>query len=317
MIIKKLAKRHHSAALAQLASRINAVMRYGATGGDDPFAKVKGLIKEMIDKLMAEAAAEAEEKAYCDEEMAKTEEKKAELEDDVAKLQAKIDKAAAASATLKEEVKVLQEELAELAKQQAEMDKIRAEEAAAFAQAKADLELGISGVQKALEILREYYAGAELLQQPPVPEYHEKAVGAGGGIISILEVVETDFSEELAKRTTQEEDAQADYDKMTQENKVTKTMKEQDVKYKTQEYTTLDKEITQWTSDLATTRTELDAVLAYYEKLKDRCIAKPETYEVRKQRREAEIAGLKEALKILESETAFVQRGAARSLRRR
>merc|ERR1719333_790347 len=102
MIIKKLAKNQHSAAMAQLASRINAVLRYGAAGGDDPFAKVKGLIKEMIEKLMAEAAAEAEEKAYCDEEMAKTEEKKAELEDDAAKLQAKIDKAAAASATLLE-----------------------------------------------------------------------------------------------------------------------------------------------------------------------------------------------------------------------
>merc|ERR550514_2359513 len=66
-LVKKLAKSHHSAALAQLASRITAVMRYGSTGGDDPFAKVKGLITDMIAKLEKEAAEAADEKAFCDE----------------------------------------------------------------------------------------------------------------------------------------------------------------------------------------------------------------------------------------------------------
>merc|ERR1719486_627134 len=40
-LVKKLAKAHHSAALAQLASRIGAVIRYGAASGEDPFTKVK------------------------------------------------------------------------------------------------------------------------------------------------------------------------------------------------------------------------------------------------------------------------------------
>merc|ERR1719420_1619081 len=96
-LIKRLAQKHHSAALSQLASKITAVLRYGAATGDDVFAKVKGLIKELIDRLMAEAQAEATEKAYCDSEMAKTEEKKSELEDDIAKLTAKIDKLTALS----------------------------------------------------------------------------------------------------------------------------------------------------------------------------------------------------------------------------
>ena len=64
---------------------------------------------ELIDRLVAEAAAEAAEKEYCDSEMAKTEEKKTELEDDVAKLTAKIDNAAATSAKLRKEVKELQQ----------------------------------------------------------------------------------------------------------------------------------------------------------------------------------------------------------------
>jgi hypothetical protein len=75
-LLKKLARDHHSTALAQLASRIAAVIRFGSAGGEDPFAKVQGLITEMISKLEAEGKSEASEKAYCDEEMSKTESKK-------------------------------------------------------------------------------------------------------------------------------------------------------------------------------------------------------------------------------------------------
>merc|ERR1719420_2902502 len=142
-LIKKLAERQHSSALAQLASRISTVIRYGSGAGDDVFAKVKGLIKEMIDRLMAEAAAEASEKAFCDEETAKTETKKGELQDDIAKLTARIDQASARSTRLKDEVKELQEELAALAKMQAEMDATRQDEHEAYVQAKADLEQGL------------------------------------------------------------------------------------------------------------------------------------------------------------------------------
>merc|ERR1719248_282550 len=164
-MVKKLAKEHHSAALAQLASRIGSVIRYGAADGDDVFAKVKGLITDMIAKLEAEAKAEATEKAYCDEEMSKTEAKKAELEGVISKLTSKIDLAAAKSAELKDEVKVLQAELAKLAKTQAEMDSIRAEEKAAYDTAKAELTQGIAGVQKALGVLRDYYQGSAALVQ--------------------------------------------------------------------------------------------------------------------------------------------------------
>merc|ERR1719436_2330277 len=153
-IVRKLAKEHGSAELAQLASRIAAVFQYGASAGEDPFAKVKGLIKALIIKLEKEAGAEAQEKAYCDEQMAKTEAKQTELEDDVAKLTAKIDQASAASASLKAEVRELQAALAALAKLQAEMDKTRQEEKAAYDEAKADLELGLAGVRQALGVLR-------------------------------------------------------------------------------------------------------------------------------------------------------------------
>jgi len=315
-VIKNLARKHHSAALAQLASRVDAVVRYGSQGGEDVFTKIKGMIGDMIAKLEKEAEEDATEKAYCDEEMAKTEAKQTELEDDISKLSAKIDKAAATSAKRKEQVKELQANLAALAKEQAELDAIRSEEHAAYSKAKSELEAGINGVQKALGVLRDYYGGAALIQsddfsmmqQPAMPEKHAAAGGAGGSIINLLEVCESDFSSNLAKEETQESDAASEYDKITQENKVSKTMKDQDVKYKTQEFKSLDKTISELSGDKATASTELGAVNEYYGKLKDRCVAKPESYADRKARREAEIEGLKEALQVLEEETAFVQR---------
>jgi len=327
VLVKRLARQHHSAALAQLASRVAAVLQYGAQNGEDPFAKVKGLIQDMITQLEEEAAAEAQEKAYCDEQLAKTKAKKEELDDDIEKLTVKTDQATSKSAKLKEEVQELESELAALTKLQAEMDKIRQETHADFVTAKDDLELALQGVRKALGVLREYYGGAALLQdgsamasmmqQPAPPPAHAKATGAGQGIINILEVVESDFAENLAKENTEESDAQAEYEKTTQENKVAKTLKEQDVKYKTQEIKALGKTLSELSADRESAETEHAAVMEYYEKIKERCIAKPETYEERKARREAEIAGLKEALSILENETAFMQRKSRRHMRGR
>jgi len=309
MAVKSLARKEHSAALAQLASRIAATAKYGASNGDDVFAKIKGLIRDMIGKLENEAQAEAEEKAYCDEQIAKTEFKKGELEDDVAKMTARIDKSAARSTQLKGEIKELQEELRVLTKEQAEMDKIRADQHAAYSETKADLELGLSGVRKALGVLRDYYQNDEsMLQQPAKPEKFEKSSGAGGSIIDILEVCESDFATNLAKEETEEADSQAEYEKVSQVNAVTKTEKESDVKYKTSEAKSMDETVVEYSADRKSTNAELDAVLEYYAKIKERCIAKPETYEERKRRREAEIEGLKQALAILKEETALFQR---------
>lgn len=97
--------------------------------------------------------------------------------------------------------------------------------------AKKDLELGLTGVRKALSVLREYYSGdkeAAFVQQPAPPVKHSKSGGAGSGIIGILEVVESDFAKTLAKEEEEEADAQAEYEKVTQENKITKATKEQD-----------------------------------------------------------------------------------------
>jgi len=221
---------------------------------------------------------------------------------------------------LKEEIQILEAELAALTKAQAEMDRIRQEQHADFGTAKADLELGLSGVRQAMSTLRDYYGSAAaamlqddskfgaFMQQPAVPEFHSKGQGAGSSIIGLLQVVESDFATNLAKEETEEDDAQAEYEKMSQENAVALTSKHQDVTYKTQEAKSQGKTSSEYSADRDTANTELSAVLDYYSKIKDRCIAKPEAYATRKARRAAEIQGLKEALSILEDEAALVQR---------
>jgi len=316
--VKQLARKHHSTALAQLASRIASVAKYGAAAGDDPFVKIKGLITTMIEKLQKEANDEAEEKAYCDEEMAKTESKKGELDATVAKLTSKIDQDSSRSTELKDEVKEAQSDLAALSKEQAEMDKLRRDENGAYTKAKTDLTLGLTGVRKALEVLRDYYgsASAAFVQQPAMPKAHKKSGGAASSIIGILEVCESDFASNLAKEETQESDAASAYETTTQSNKIEKSTAEQDVKYKTAEFKGLDKTISELSSDRDTSNTELAAVLDYYAQIKERCIAKPESYEERKRRREAEIEGLKNALSVLESEVAFMQKTSRASRKR-
>jgi len=301
--LRELAQTRHLPALAQLSMRMDAAIQ-GSEG--DPFAKVKGLIQDMIETLEKEAEADATEKAYCDKELAETNAKKDAKTTEIKKLSTKIDQMTSRSAQLKGEVAELEKGLSALAKAQAEMDKIRLEEKEAYTKAKAEMEAGIKGVQLALKVLRDYYAKDKA---------HAADEGGGAGIIGLLEVVESDFSKGLIEMTSTEEAAQASYDQETKENEIEKVTKEQDVKYKTEEAAGLDKATAEATSDKAGVQEELDAVLEYLKGIEDRCIAKPESYEERVARRTAELNGLKEALSILENETSFLQLKTSRTLR--
>jgi len=303
--IKDLAKKQHAPALAQLASRIASAMKL--SHGDDVFAKIKGMIGDMIEKLEQEAAEAAELKEWCDKEIAESTAKKEDITATFEKLSTKLDTATARSEKLKEEVATLQKELADLAKLTAEMDKIRSEEKAAFEKNHPEMEQGLKGVKLALKILNEYYAKAG--------KSHGSSDGAGGGIVGMLEVIESDFTKGITEMVAGEQMAADTYEKETKENAVEKTTKEQDVKYKTKEFTGLDKTIGELTSERTGVEDELNAVNDYLASLDKKCTYKVESYAERKARREAEINGLKEALEVLESETALVQTRARHTLR--
>jgi C4-type Zn-finger protein len=302
--VRDLAEKQKSPALAQLAKRMASAIRFSSGAGADPFAKVKGLIADMISKLEEEAEADATHEAFCDKEIAESDVKHADKTAEIAKLTAAIDQMSAKSAQLKEEVAALQKSLADLAASQAEMDKMRSDEHTLYTSNKADMEKGLDGIKLALKILTEYYAK---------DKSHVAAEGAGGGIIGLLEVVESDFSKGLAEMTAAEESAQAAYETETKENEIDKANKDQDVKYKTKESKDLDKAVAEDSSDRATVQTELAAVSEYLSKLHKECDEVSEPYAETKRRREAEIAGLKEALEILSGEAVLIQQKARRT----
>jgi len=296
--VRNLATKHRSAALAQLASRMNSVIRLASMNGADPFAKVRGLITDMVKTLEEEAQAEASQKAYCDKEMSETKEKKDDVSTVVQSLTTKVDQKTAASSKLKEQVATLQKELAAMAKQQAEAEQMRQEENDLYKKHAPELEQGISAIQKALKVLKDYYAKSD-------------SSGESGGIINLLEVAESDFSKGLADMTGKEESAKAEFEQETKAVQVEKAAKEKDEKYKTSEYKSLDKAVAELSGDLSGTQDQLDAVNEYDAKVKQTCVAKPEPYEERKKRREDELAGLKQALTTLENES-FLQQPSSR-----
>jgi len=297
--VRNLAKQQHDPALAQLARTMASVVGRDGVEGADPFEKIRALITDMIAKLEKEGEAAASHKEYCDKEMSATKQKETSTTTEEEKLLTKIDVMTSKSAQLKEEVAGLQKALFALTKTQSELDAIRQDEKAQFDVDSKEMQLGLDGVKIALRVLREYYAKSG--------EASHETSSAGGGVVGMLEVVESDFTKQFAEMTADENAAVQTYEKETEVNAVEKATKEKDVVYKAKEHVSLDKGLAETKRDLAGVSEELSAIMEYGEKLKKMCVAEPEAYGERRNRRQAEIDGLREALSILASETALLQ----------
>merc|ERR1719164_27587 len=103
-LLKGKGKELKSTLLTALASKIAA----------DPLAKVKKLIQELIERLLTEAANEANQKGWCDKATADATQKRDYAADEIESLNAKLAKLEALSDKLGEEIKILNEEIKEL-----------------------------------------------------------------------------------------------------------------------------------------------------------------------------------------------------------
>merc|ERR1719355_118202 len=294
-ILKQLSKTHHSFAFAQLASMATS----------DPFVKIRGLIEDMIAKLLKEAEEEATQKAFCDAEMGKSKTSQDEKTMTLDKLQSRIDGASTTIAENTEAIKTLESEVAEIDKAQAEATAIRTKEHEEYLVASKDFKDSAEAVAKAIEVLKNFYEGSLLQVKASTtlksnqPEFGGAKSDIAHTIISVLEMSEEDFTTLLAETEATEDEAAKAYKALTDENKMSKVTKETEAKGKASEVKSLTVQLGHSKEDHASTSSELDAVLAYIDKLKPQCEEKAMSYAEKKAKREAEIAGLKEALEIL------------------
>jgi len=297
-VLKKLGRQFNSFAMMQIA---NAASK-------DPFAKVRGLIESMIAKLETQAQEEATHDAFCKEETLKSAKAKELKQAGVEKLQARIDEANAASAELKTEVATLSSEIAEIESSMRKATSMRNQEHEDFVKASSDFKESAEAITQALVVLKDFYKGESFIQQGP--SLGSAKSDSSHAILEILEVAQSDFTKLLAEAETTEAESDEAFKAMSQDNEVSKAKKESSIAAKTSEMKSIEVALTHHNEDYETVSSELSAVMDYISKLKPQCESKAMTYEERKSRRDAEVAGLQEALTILSGDdvAAFIQK---------
>jgi len=291
----------------QLNSRVLSALAVRVT--EDPFGKVKKMIKDLIVRLMEEANEEAEHKGWCDTELSTNEQTRKEKTESVQMLHAEIDELKSSLAQLGEDITELSKAVAELDAGMAKATEMRQSEKAENTNTIKDASDAQTAVAQALVVLKEFYAKAAestALVQVAAPDIFDapyKGMGAeSGGVVGMLEVIESDFARLEAETSSAEATAQKTYDEFMTDSKVDKAQKTTDSEHKTAKKQDQEQALTVKSSDLEGTQKELDAALAYYDKLKPSCVDAGVSYEDRVGRRKEEIQSLQEALKILNGE---------------
>lgn len=295
----------HSTLLTALASQIAA----------DPFAKIKKLIQELIERLLNEAANEANQKGYCDKATADAKQKRQYAADEIEDLNAKMAKLSALSARLQEELDVLAGETKDLKDTVAKAEKTRGEEKTENANTVDEAKAGLGAVKMAIGILDKFYKTAgkgkvdlSLAQGPAddapktsfeTGEAYQGAGAESGGIIGMMEVIQSDFERTISETNKAESQAEKEHLAFMTESGMSLAEKDTATKEKTRLQNDTDENFEDADGSLTTQVDILKSSILELIELKQKCIDTGMSYADRVARREQEIAALKKALCIL------------------
>merc|ERR1719335_1660135 len=257
------------------------------------------MIRDMIAKLMEEANEEAEHKGFCDTEMGTNKNTRDEKSEKVEELNAEIEKLSADIAKLAEESAALADQISEIDASVAKATAERNEESAKNKAVIADAKVAGEATAQALTVLKEFYdkAAGGFIQEP-----YKGMGGSAGGVVGMLEVIQSDFVRLETETTSAEDKAAKAFTQFSRDSSKDKAVKEMDLKHKTSTKQEKESELANAKKDLKGTQEELDAALAYFEKLKPSCVDAGQSYEERVAERKAEIESLQDAFKILNGE---------------
>jgi len=302
--------------LQQRASRFNSqiLSMVANSVAEDPFTKVKKMIKDLIVKLMEEANEEAEHKGWCDSELSTNKQTRDSKTDEADALKAEVEQLTADIAKLTSEITELSKEMADIDGNIAAATADRDSEKAKNSQTLIDSKNAQQAVAQALAVLKDFYAKAaestSLAQEDMETEspqsfaqVAEPYTGqSSGGVIGMLEVVESDFARLESDTAAAESESQRAFDDFMADSQKDKAVKGTDSKHKSSTKQAKESALASAKKDLRGTSEELEAAMTYFEKLKPSCVDAGQSYEERVQRRKEEIESLQEALKMLAGE---------------
>jgi len=274
---------------------------------DDPFKKVRQMIQDMIHRLLEEANQEATQKGWCDKNLKENEITRKQKSNKVDELTARRDELSASITQLGENISELQTQLSTLAQEVADATANREQESKNNAATLKDSKEAQQAVARALAVLKNFYDRAakatSFVQQPAIFDSPYTGMqGENGGVLGMLEVIQSDFQRLEMETKTAEDTAQSEHEAYLHAADVDKTQKRKDLKHAETKKSNQEEALQQTKSSLEGYRIELDDAMNTYDKLKHQCIDAGVSYEERVARREAEIQSLKEALRILSGE---------------
>merc|ERR1719352_860628 len=306
--------------LTRTASRLGSkqLSALAESVSSDPFAKVKGMVQDLIDRLKQEEVNDATHQTWCVEETRKaTRERQYRLRS-LDKLEEHQRELEATRAALEDQITNLKTQLQDSRKALSNAQALRDREAAENSRLLSESSDGKAAVEQAISVLETFYSAAaavegnETVATPAdAPSSGFDGVSHGSqsesvGIIGMMEVVRDDFERTISDTTESEAAAVREFTVLKRELEAGITAKDEALTAAEGEHTTTTDDIGTGMTDIKQGQALLDAAVKSIIEIDASCKAGGTdggdgsglTGEDRESKRLAEIAALEEALCI-------------------